>query len=178
MRDVEQLLRETLADPRHRLEPEPGMYDSVRERARGRRQRAVRVASAFTVVVVIAGVATAIGVNSGQRRVGQVVAPPSITPSATPSTTPSITPTPPVGQATPLLVPAGSTTSLAVAPSEVFVAATQPNQLVKVSMADQSVTRRIATPDPVDGVAVDAASGRVWTWSSTQTIALGCLGRD
>jgi len=106
MRDVEQLLRETLADPRRRLEPEPGIYDSVRERVHDRRQRAVRVASAFTVVVVIAGVATAIGANSGHRRPGQVVAPPSIAPSATPS----ITPSPSLGQATPLLVPAGSTT--------------------------------------------------------------------
>ena len=173
MRDVEQLLRETLADPRHRLEPERGMYDSVRQRVHDRRQRAVRVASAFTVVVVIAGVATAIGVNSGQRRVGQVVAPPSITPSATPSTTPSATPSPSIGQASPLLVPAGSTTSLAVGSFEVFVAGTQPNQLVEVSTADHSVTRRIATPDPVGGVAVDAAAGRVWTWSSTQTTATG-----
>ena len=169
MRDVEQLLRETLADPRRRLEPEPGIYDSVRERVHDRRQRAVRVASAFTVVVVIAGVATAIGANSGHRRPGQVVAPPSIAPSATPS----ITPSPSLGQATPLLVPAGSTTSIAVGSSEVFVAGTQPNQLVEVSMADQSVTKLLATPDPVDGVAVDAAAGRVWTWSSTQTTATG-----
>ena len=173
MTDVEKLLRETLTDPRHRLEPSPGMYDTVRERARERRQRAVRVASAFALVVVIAGVATAIGVNSGQRRVGQVVAPPSITPSATPSITPSVTPSPPLGQATPLLVPQGSTTSVAVGSSEIFVAATQPNQLVEVSTADHSVTRRVATPDPVDGVAADAGTGRVWTWSSSQTTASG-----
>ena len=133
----------------------------------------VQLASVVTVVVVIAGAATAIGVNSGHRRAGQAVATPSITPSATPSITPSATPSPPLGQATPLLVPEGSTTSVAVGSSELFVAATQPNQLVKMSMADQSATRRIATPDPVDGVAVDAAAGRVWTWSSTQTTASG-----
>jgi hypothetical protein len=156
MRDVEQLLRETLADPRHRLEPGPGMYETVRERTHQRRQRAIRLASAFTAVVVIAGVATAIGVGSGHRRVGQIAPPPSITPS------------PPTGQATPVGLGLGSTTSMAVAPSGVFVARTQPNQLVEVSMADQSVTKRIATPDAVDGTAVDAPAGEVWTWSTTQ----------
>jgi hypothetical protein len=161
MTDVEQLLRETLADPRHRLEPGPGMYDTVRERARQRRQRTIQIASACTVVVLIAGVATAIGVNSGHRRAGQVAA------------TPSITPSPPTGQATPIDLGIGSTSAMAVTSSWVFVARTQPDELVKLSTTKLSVTKRAATYDAVDDIAVDAAAGKVWTWSSTQAAASG-----
>jgi hypothetical protein len=155
MTDVEQLLRDTLADPRHRLEVGPGMYDAVRERAHQRRRRVVQVASAFTAVVVIAGVATAIGVNSGHR--GNQVAAPSITPS------------PQTGQATSVDLGKGSTSAMAVTSSEVFVARQQPNELLQVSTTSLSVTKRVSTPDAVDDMAVDAAAGRVWTWSTTQS---------
>jgi hypothetical protein len=162
MTDVEQLLRETLADPRHRLDPGSGMYETVRERAHKRRMRVVQVASAFTVVVVIAGVATAIGTSSGHRRQGQTAASPSITPS------PSMTPSPPTGQATSVNLGIGSTASMTVTSSGVFVARTQPNQLLDLSTADQSITRRVATPDAVDGTEADTAAGQVWTWSTRQ----------
>ena len=155
MTDVEQLLQETLADPRHRLEPAPGMYETVRERAHQRRQRVVRLASAVTAVVVIAGVATAVGVNSGHRRGDQVAAP-------------SITPSPQTGQATSVDLGKGSTSAMAVTSSGVFVARTDPDQLLEVSLADDSVTKHIATPDAVDGTAADAAAGKVWTWSTVQ----------
>src|SRR6185437_4820736 len=113
MTDVEQLLRETLADPRHRLEVNPGMYDTVRERAHQRRRRALQLAGAFTAVIVIAGVATAVGVNSGNRRGEQVAAP-------------SITPSPPTGLATSVDLGKGSTSAMAVTSSAVFVARQQP----------------------------------------------------
>ncbi|HEY3924994.1 MAG TPA: hypothetical protein VGL75_10580 [Acidothermaceae bacterium] len=161
MTDVEQLLRETLADPRHRLDPGPGMYDTVRQRARQRRRRVVQVASAFTAVVVIAGVGTAIGVNSGHGR-GDQVAAPSITPSR------STTSSPQTGQATSVDLGKGSTRAMAVTSSMVFVARQAPNELLRVSTADQSVTKRTATPDAVDGTAVDAVAGQVWTWSTTE----------
>jgi hypothetical protein len=57
---------------------------------------------------------------------------------------------------------------MTVSSSGVFVARTQPNQLIEMSTADQSVTKHIATPDAVDGTAVDAAAGRAWTWSTAQ----------
>ncbi len=155
MTDVEQLLRETLADPRHRLDPGPGMYDTVRDRARQRQRRVVQVASAFTAVVVIAAVATAIGVNAGHRGGAQVAAP-------------SITPSPQTGQATSVDLGKGSTSAMAVTSSEVFVARQQPNELLQVSTSGLSVTKRVATPDAVDDLAVDAAAGRVWTWSTGQ----------
>jgi hypothetical protein len=166
MIDVEELLREALADPRHRLEPGPGMYETVRGRARQRRQRVVRLASAVTVVVVIAGAATVIGVHARGSR-GEIVA---VRPSASPS--------PATGQATPLELGKGSTSSFTLSPSGVFVARTQPDQLVQVSTADSSVTRRIATPDVVDDTAADAVEGLVWTWSSTQTTASDVAGSD
>ena len=168
MTDVEQLLRETLADPRHRLEPGPGMYETVRERAHRRRLRKVQVASAFTVVVVMAGVATAIGTGSGHRRQGQTAASQSATPSPSVTPSPSSTASPPTGQATAVDLGVGSTASMSVSSSGVFVGRTQPNQLLAMSLADESVTKRIATPDAVDGTAVDAAAGQVWTWSTAQ----------
>jgi hypothetical protein len=155
MTDVEQLLRETLADPRHRLDPGPGMFETVRERAHQRRRRVVQVASAFTAVVVIAGVATTVGVNSGHRRGGQVAAP-------------SITPSPQTGHATSVDLGKGSTSAMTVTSSQVFVARQQPDELLQVSTTDLSVTKRVATPDAVDDMAVDAAAGKVWTWSTTQ----------
>jgi hypothetical protein len=155
MTDVEQLLRETLADPRHRLDPGPGMYDTVRERVHQRRRRVVQVASAFTAVVVIAGVATAIGVNSGHRGSDQVAAP-------------SITPSPQTGLATSVDLGQGSTSAMAVTSSGVFVARQQPNELLQVSATNLSVTKRVATPDAVDDIAVDTAAGQVWTWSTAQ----------
>jgi hypothetical protein len=164
MTDVEQLLRETLADPRHRLDPGPGMYETVRERERRRRQRVVRVASAFTAVVVIAGVATAIGINAGGGHAGQVAAARSITPA--PST----------GQSTPVELGRGSTTAIAFVRSGLLVARTQPNELVQLSTTNLSVTKRVATLPAVDNMTVDAATGRVWIWSSTQTTASGSSG--
>jgi hypothetical protein len=157
MMDVEELLRETLNDPRRRLEPVPGMFETVRERARQRRQRVVRLASAMTVVVLIAGVATAIGVRAQNHT--KVAAHPSITPS------------PQTGQATPINLGQGSTTSFALTPSEVFVGRTDPSQLVEVSPTDVSIIKRIATPDAIDGIAADPVEGLVWRWSSSQPIA-------
>jgi hypothetical protein len=166
MRDVEELLRDTLADPRHRLEPGPGIYETVRERAHQRRQRVLRLASTVTVVVLIAGVATAIGVSTGGRRGARVAVGPSMAPS------------PATGQATPVDLGVGSTSSFAIAPAGVLVARTQPDQLVQVSTADLSVVKRVATPDVVDGTAADAVEGLVWTWSSTQTTASGGAATD
>jgi hypothetical protein len=158
MRDVEGLLRDTLNDPRRRLEPAPRMFETVRDRARQRRRRVVRLASAVTVIVTIAGVATVIGVTA-QRR-GQVAV-----------QQPSVTPSPPTGQATPVNLGEGSTSSFALAPSGAFVARTQPDQLLEVPSADHSVIKRIATADAVDGTAADAAAGLLWTWSAIQPTA-------
>ncbi len=155
MTDVEKLLRETLTDPRHRLEPvlacttpcASGRADDGSERSGS--------PAPFTVVVVIAGVATAIGVNSGHRRGGQVVAPPSIT-----AATPSITPSPHTRAGDAGRSGKGSTTSWRSTSSSVFVAATQPNQLLAgVDGRSLGHQASVATPDAVDGVAVDAAAG-------------------
>jgi len=157
MTDVEKLLRETLADPRHRLEPLPGMYDGVRARARHRQQRMVQLASAVTVVVVIAGVATAVGLNTHSPRKAQPAA--------------SLSASPPVhGQFNRVDIGAGSTGFLSVTPSAIFLAQTDPNGLLAVTPSDLSVAKQIVTPDAVQGTAVDAARGLVWTWSSTQPV--------
>ena len=155
MTDVEKLLRETLTDPRHRLDPPPGMYDGVRQRARHRRHRMVQLASAVTAVVVIAGVATAIGVKTNQPRKGQAAA--------------SLSASPPThAQFNRVDIGAGSTGSLSLTPFAVFLAQTRPNGLVAVSPSDLSIAKQIVTPDAVDGTTVDQGAALVWTWSSIQ----------
>ncbi len=167
MMDVEELLHETLNDPRRRLGPVPGMFETVRDRARQRRQRVVRLASATTVIVLIVGVATAIGI--GTQNHTKVAAPSPITSS------------PQTGQATPLNLGDGSTTSFAVTPSSVFVARTQPAQLLQLSIGNASLIKSTPTPaapDGSDGTAADAAAGIVWTWSTSQAPTVGTASAD
>ena len=162
MMDVEGLLRETLNDPRRRVEPVPGMFETVRERAHQRRQRAARLASAVTAIVVIVGVATAIGIRTQNHT--KVAAPASSTQS------------PQTGQATPINLGDGSATSFAVTPSAVFVTQTQPARLLQLSIGNASVIKRTAIPtmpDGSDGTAADAAAGIVWTWSTSQALTSG-----
>lgn len=54
MRDLEELLRDTLTDPRRRIDPSPAMYEEVQRTARARRHRHFAAASAAVVVVAVA----------------------------------------------------------------------------------------------------------------------------
>jgi hypothetical protein len=54
MRDLEDLLRDTLTDPRRRIDPSPAMYEEVQHAARGRRHRRLAAGSAAVVVVAVA----------------------------------------------------------------------------------------------------------------------------
>ena len=152
MMDVEGLLRETLADPRHRLEPSPGMYEVVRQRSGQRRRRMLNITGAVTALVVIAGVATAVRLSTNSPR-KELTASPSASPPAH-------------AQFNRVDIGAGSTGFVSVTSSAIFLAQTHPNRLVAASPSDLSIVKQIATPDAVDGTAVDASL--VWTWSSTQ----------
>ena len=154
MMDVEGLLRETLADPRHRLEPSPGMYEVVRQRSGQRRRRMLSITGAVTALVVIAGVATAVRLSTNSPR-KELTTSPSASPPAH-------------AQFNRVDIGAGSTGFLSLTPSAIFLAQTHPNQLVAVSPSDLSIAKQIATPDAVDGTAVDRVAGLVWSWSSTQ----------
>jgi hypothetical protein len=131
------------------------MYEGVRERARHRQQRIVQLASAVTVVVVIAGVATAVRLSTNSPREAQPTASLSASPPAH-------------AQFNRVDIGAGSTGFLSVTPYVIFLAQTHPNGLIAVSPSDLSIAKQIATPDAVDGTAVDRVAGLVWTWSSTQ----------
>lgn len=60
MRDLEELLRDTLTDPRRRLDPSPAMYETVQRTARGRRRHRRLAAASAAVVVVAVAVTTSV----------------------------------------------------------------------------------------------------------------------
>jgi hypothetical protein len=157
MRDVEELLRETLSDARRRLDGPADLYETVRHSARLRRQRKLRLTGMAAVVVIVGSVA--------------VIVAQATTPGTAPNqvaVTPSNPAVPPIGQHTRVELGAGATATFAIEPSAVFVAQTQPGALLNLSMADLSIKTSIATADDVGGLAVDPAASRLWAWSSTQ----------
>jgi hypothetical protein len=82
MTDVEQLLRDTLTDPRRRPDGVPDLYEGARGRARRRRRRNLELASAAVVVAVVATAATVIAQGPGHRGSKPAVAAASVTPPA------------------------------------------------------------------------------------------------
>jgi hypothetical protein len=67
MTDVEQLLRDTLTDPRRRLDAVPDLYEGARGRARRRRRRTIEFASAAVVVALVATTAGVVARGPGHR---------------------------------------------------------------------------------------------------------------
>ena len=82
MTDVEQLLRDTLTDPRRRLDGVPDLYEGARGRARRRRRRNLELASAAVVVAVVATTATVVAQGPGHRGSKPAVPAASVTPPA------------------------------------------------------------------------------------------------
>jgi hypothetical protein len=83
MRDVEELLRETLTDQRRRLTPSPDLYDAVRGRARARRRARLATGLAAVAVVVVVGAASAAALrpvpDNETSRIRPATASPSVT---------------------------------------------------------------------------------------------------
>jgi hypothetical protein len=67
MTDVEQLLRDTLTDPRRRLDAVPDLYEGARGRARRRRRHTIEFASAAVVVTLVATTAGVVARGPGHR---------------------------------------------------------------------------------------------------------------
>jgi hypothetical protein len=85
MTDVEELLRETLTDPRYRLDPEPAMYDVVRERAWSHRRRRVTYLSAAAAAIAVVVAGSVVGVQQSNRHRVTPLATPTVTSSQSPS---------------------------------------------------------------------------------------------
>jgi hypothetical protein len=162
MTDVEKLLRETLVDPRRRLEPAPGIFETVRERARQRRRRLSGIALATCVVVALAITGTVFGVNAGDEHRRSTPATGGPSPTGTPIQGS-------LGDAINLGSDAGSVVAAAVNSNSLYVLTDKPG-LVKVDPVSGRVLVVAAGPaGTAAGVTADAE--RVWAWSQDTTNA-------
>jgi len=82
MTDVEQLLRDTLTDPRRRLDAVPDLYEGARGQARRRRRHTIELASAAVLVVAVASTAGVVARGPGHRGTRPAAAASSVSPSA------------------------------------------------------------------------------------------------
>lgn len=168
MTDVEELLRQTLTDPRHKVDPGVGLYETVQSRARGRRHRRTAIGVAAVAVVAVVAVGSALGVESPRHRVSPVNVPTPTrlsTPTPTPPSTPTgKAPTGEVGAALSLGAAAGTVVQAAVTTDAVYVLATNPSRVIVVSPTDGRIKKTVAGPagNPT-GLAV--GDGRVLAWS-------------
>jgi hypothetical protein len=155
MRDVEELLRDTMTDTRRRLDPPPAFYDGVRRRATRRRHQQFAIGGAALAVVAVATTATALAVSGSPHR--QLAptgpAPTSVSPQRGSEGAP---------------VQIGDTWYAAAdtlaTSSALYVLGTDPSQVVKL---DAAGTRVMATADgpagTPSGMAIDG--DRLWVWS-------------
>jgi DNA-binding beta-propeller fold protein YncE len=146
---LESLVRETLVDPRRRLDPDPQHYSLVTARVRVLRRhrfgRWASAAAAAATVAVIVGVVSATGPR------------------------PQVRPLPPVSSAPGVVSPAtlvtGQVVDVTASPDAIFVLETAPDSVVRIDRVGRQVTGTVAVPgDPV-GIAVDPVAGRLWVWS-------------
>lgn len=155
MRDVEELLRETLSDPRRRIEATPAMYETVRSRVRERRRHRSTMVAASLAVVAIAAVGSVVGVRHASHHA----------PTAKPTS-----PTPAVSPAHGTLgtaVDLGQSLNVddAVTTADGLYALTSDPD--KVVLLDPAGTQVKATADAPTGVPSGLAVGadHVWAWS-------------
>ena len=166
MKDVEELLRETLSDPRHRLEPSPELYGTVRRRAAARRRNRWAAVSAGVAVVAVAVTASTLAVNQGSHRTPTAHRPGPSSPSSSPSPSlprPSESAHGAVGTA--IDVGHGWPTSAVMTPDGLYVLTNNPSQLVVLDAAGTSIKAtghfESWATNP-DGLSV--GDGRVWVW--------------
>jgi DNA-binding beta-propeller fold protein YncE len=153
MNDLESLVRETLVDPRRRLDPDPQHYHLVSQRVHVlRRRRAGR----WTVVA--AALVTAVALSAGTLTAGPHPHPGPAPTTATPSpATHGLTV--PVASVTDRVVDAAAT------PQALYFLASSPFQVEKLDPSARQVTATAQAPEGAFGMAVDPAAGRLWVWS-------------
>lgn len=155
MTDVEELLRQTLTDPRRQVEPVPGLYETVRSRARDRRHRRFAIIAASAAVVALAATGSVVGARVSAQH------------GATPANIP--TPTgPPVHGTVGTSLDLGNKSLTAVdavaTTNAVYVLATNPNTIVLLDPSGTTVKATAAGPTGTpSGLTVDA--DRLWVWS-------------
>ena len=152
---IEQLVRDTLVDPRRRLDPPPGHYQTVNARiGRARRRRNSRwLAAAVGVVAVLA----AGGLVMDQRGTGEGPSTPT-----SPSTAPSAAAPqyafwrslPAIGTGEPVDVAAGD--------GWFYLLQESPGTVVRLNGRDVTTGASAPVPDKPEWLSVDAAADRLW----------------
>lgn len=154
-RGIEQLVRDTLTDPRRRLDPPPGHYQLVGQRiGRVRRQRALRWAgSVAAVVVLIAG----LGLVAGRQRGAQ--------PGPLGQPSPSTATTGGYGHWRSLSnIGTGAAVDVVAAGTAFYVVEESPATLLVLDRVDLRVVGSTGIPDGVEALAVDPGAARIWLW--------------
>ncbi|HEY8728289.1 MAG TPA: hypothetical protein VIL94_01825 [Acidothermaceae bacterium] len=171
MNDIENLLRETLTDPRRRVDTNPALYDNVRRAARRRRQGMLSAAGATAAVIAI--VVASIAVNRGPAH--RSVAPTATaTPTATPTaSTPTDTPDPePTHESTSTQLDLGQAdfgaNDIIVTPTAEFVmSGLAPMRLLQLDPATGKVVRSVyGMSDTNGGLLLDANGTDLFLWSA------------
>lgn len=154
-RGIEQMVRDTLVDPRRRLDPPPGHYQSVTERiGRARRRRNTRWLAAAVGVLAVLAVGglfvTRTGTGPG----------PSARPS--PSASPSAS-GPSVGQRHPLpSIGPGEPVKIVAADGWFYVLEDSPGTVLRLDRASFAIGASADVPGTAESLAVDAPADRLW----------------
>lgn len=156
MRDVEELLRETLTDPRRRIETGPGMYETVRELARARRRRRSTIAAACAGVVALALAGSLFGVEHSGPHHAEPIATPTPSPSAGGPVHGGLGGTVSVGS--------GWAVAAVATPGALYALTSNPNQVVRL---DANGTALLGTAPGPSGTpsGITVGGGRVFAWS-------------
>jgi hypothetical protein len=157
---LESLVRETLVDPRRRLDPDPQHYSQVTQRVRVLRRRRIgrwaSVSAAVATVAVIVGVMSAAGPPAPLRPL------------------PLVSSAPPVafGAVAPADVVTGQVVDVAASPDAIFVLESAPDSIVRIDRTSRQVTGTTPVPANATGVAVDPVARQLWVWSGPPRPAL------
>ena len=160
MTDVEELLRETLADPRRRLPDAPDLYERVRYGAKRRRQQSLRLGAAASAVVVVVAVAIVVATGPVNPRV------------ARPSTASSASTIEPPADSTSTTIDLGAynfgTTDVTVTRDAAYVlVGTAPMRLLHIDPTTDKVLGSAYGPsDTNGGLVIDSSRGDLYVWSA------------
>jgi hypothetical protein len=154
MTDVEELLRETLTDARHKLEPGPGLYETVRSRAHERRHRRLTIVSASVVVVIVAGIGSAVGVRASSHHQATANVPPTNAPVQGS-----------LGSSIDLGTKSGQVIDAAATANALYVLTADPSMIVVLDPTGEHVLASAAGPPGTPSGFVVDEDTRVWAWS-------------
>jgi hypothetical protein len=150
---LESLVRETLVDPRRRLDPDPQHYSHVTQRVRVLRRRRIgrwaSVAAAVATVAVIVGVMSAAGPRAPLRPLPLVSSAPAVA----------------SGAVAPADVVTGQVVDVAASADAIFVLESSPDSVLRIDRVSRQVTGTVPIPANATGLAVDPGAGRLWVWS-------------